>query len=159
MASPQAQPTPTPTPALPPPGTFILVNGMVANPAFVTLDQLQRMRSTSLTMRVAGRGVMTVTGAPLAAVLDLVNPTVTGGTTTSTRAYALVSGLSGQPAIVAFPEFERAFAGKQVLLAYLVNGRAVKPGAAMLVVQGDATAGRFVEGVTHVQVFEATPSP
>jgi len=110
------------------------------------------MRSTSITLRIVGHGVVTVTGAQLAAVIDLAQPTVTGGTSTSASAYALITGVSGQMAVVAFPEFEKAFEGKNVLLAYLVNGKPVKAGAATLVVQGDATAGRFIEGVTHIAV-------
>ena len=152
MGSPSAHSAAAPTPALPPPGTFILIDGAVAKPAYITLDQLQHMRSTSITLRIVGHGVVTVTGAQLAAVIDLAQPTVTGGTSTSASAYALITGVSGQMAVVAFPEFEKAFEGKNVLLAYLVNGKPVKAGAATLVVQGDATAGRFIEGVTHIAV-------
>jgi DMSO/TMAO reductase YedYZ molybdopterin-dependent catalytic subunit len=153
MGSPSAHPTP----ALPPPGTFILIDGAVAKPAYITLDQLQHLRSTSITLRIAGHGIVTSTGASLADVIDLAQPTVTGGTRTSPSAYALITGVSGQTAVVAFPEFEPSFEGKNVLLAYLVNGKPVKAGAATLVVQGDATSGRFIEGVAHIAV--AQPSP
>ncbi|HME82534.1 MAG TPA: hypothetical protein VKF82_10690 [Candidatus Eremiobacteraceae bacterium] len=159
MGSPASHPTTAQTPALPPPGTFILIDGAVAKPAYITLDQLQHMRSTSLTLRMSGHGVLTVTGAPLAAVIDLAQPNVTGGPGSSPSAYALISGVSGQFAIVAFPEFEKDFEGKTVLLAYLVNGKPVKAGAATLVVQGDAKSGRLIEGVTHIAIVQPSPSP
>jgi hypothetical protein len=159
MGTPPAHPTPALTPALPPPGTFILIDGVVAKPTYITLDQLQHLRPTSITLRVVGHGILTVTGAPLGAVIDLAQPGVTGGTSTSPSAYALISGVSGQLAVVAFPEFEKAFEGKNILLAYLINGKPPKAGAATLVVQGDATAGRFVEGVTHIAVVQPSPSP
>jgi DMSO/TMAO reductase YedYZ molybdopterin-dependent catalytic subunit len=157
MGTPPPHSSATQAPALPPPGTFILIDGMVAKPAYITLDQLQHLRPTSITQRIAGHGIVTVTGATLADVINLAQPTVTGGTNTSPSAYAAITGVSGQTAVVAFPEFEKAFEGKIVLLAYLVNGKPVKAGAATLVVQGDATAGRFIEGVTHIAVAQSQP--
>ncbi|MBV8223186.1 MAG: hypothetical protein JO293_07465 [Candidatus Eremiobacteraeota bacterium] len=144
---------------MPPAGTFILVNGAVANPMYVTLDQLQKMRPISITQKVSGHGILTVTGVALPAVINLAQPTVTGGTDTSPSAYACVTGLSSQTAIVAFPEFERSFGGKLVLLAYLINGKPPKTGAATLIVQGDASGGRFIEGVTHILIVQPSPSP
>jgi DMSO/TMAO reductase YedYZ molybdopterin-dependent catalytic subunit len=159
MGSPPAHPLPALTPALPPPGTFILIDGMVAKPAYITLDQLQHLRSTSITLKMSGHGILTVTGASLADVINLAQPGVTGGTNTSSSAYALFTGVSGQQAVVAFPEFEKAFEGKIILLAYLINGKPPKAGAATLVVQGDATAGRLVEGVTHIAIAQPSTSP
>lgn len=150
---------PTQAPAMPPPGTFILVNGAVAQPQYVTLDQLQKMRPTSITQKISGHGIVTVTGVPLAAVIALAQPSVAGGTDTSASAYAQITGAQSQTAVVAFPEFERAFAGKIVLLAYLLNGKPPKAGAATLIVQGDASAGRFIEGVTHILIVQPNPSP
>jgi hypothetical protein len=125
---------------------------------YVTLDQLQRMHSTSITQRIVGHGIVTVTGVPLAMILTLAQPTVPGGTNTSPSAFALVTGVSGQSAIIAFPEFEKAFSGNLILLAYLINGKPPKGGAATLVVQGDASAGRFIEGVAKIQVVQPSPS-
>ncbi|HZV80464.1 MAG TPA: hypothetical protein VFF60_12750 [Candidatus Binatus sp.] len=146
------------TPAPPPPGTVILIDGAVASPMYVTLDQLQKMRSVSITQKISGHGVVTATGVPLAAILAQARPTVAGAPDNSASAYALVSGVSSQLAIVAFPEFLRAFQGKLVILAYLINGKPSKPGAATLIVQGDASGGRFIQGVTHIQVVQPSPS-
>jgi DMSO/TMAO reductase YedYZ molybdopterin-dependent catalytic subunit len=144
---------------MPPPGTFILVNGAVMQPQYITLDQLQKMRSTSITQKISGHGIVTVTGVPLADVIALARPNDTGGTDGSPNAYALITNTQSQTALVAFPEFEKAFAGKIVLLAYLLNGKPPKAGAATLVVQGDASAGRFIEGVSHILVVQPSPSP
>jgi len=149
-------------PALPPPGAFILLNGAVANPMYVTLDQLQKIRSTSITLKLSGRGVLTVTGAPLAAVINLSRPNLTsvpGNPDATPSAFALITGASGQSATVAFPEFEKAGEGKIVLLAYLINGKPPKAGAATLVVQGDGSDLRYIEGVSHIQVVQPSPSP
>ena len=153
---------PTQQPAMPPPGTFILLNGAVANPMYVTLDQLQKMRSTSITLKISGHGIVTATGVPLAAVIAQAQPNVTtipGSPDAAPSAYALITNVSGQTAIVAFPEFQKAFEGKIVLLAYLINGKPPKAGAATLIVQGDATGGRYIEGVSHIQITQPTASP
>jgi DMSO/TMAO reductase YedYZ molybdopterin-dependent catalytic subunit len=146
------------TPAPPPPGTVILIDGAVAAPMYLTLDQMQKMRSVSITQKISGHGVVTATGVLLPAVLEQARPTVAGGPINAASAYVLVSGVSGELAIVAFPEFERAFQGKLVLLAYLINGKPSKPGAATLIVQGDSSGGRFIEGVTHIQIVQPTVS-
>jgi hypothetical protein len=159
MSAPPTLPPPTTVAA--PPGSFIEVTGAVGLPTLLTLKELQKLQRASLTLRVAdpdGRHRFhTYTGATLHDVIQVAQPRTVGGVSTSTRAYALVWGLSGKPALVAFPEFEPDFSGKTVLLAYIVDGRASEQGIAELVVQGDATQGRFVKGVTKILVVDPGP--
>ncbi len=162
FGSPHATPTAPPaTIAPPPPGTLITITGAVTHPLTISLDQLRDMHKTSITMRVIDADgkhrFHTFAGTPLKAVLNLAVPSNPGGADTSVNAYALITGLSGGPAIVAFPEFENDFANKTVLLAYQVNGKPVKIGSVMLVVDGDATVGRFVQGVTSIQIIVGGP--
>jgi len=102
--------------------------------------------------------VHTFTGVLLRDILTAAKPTVPGGTETSLRAFAVVQGLTGQSAIVAFPEFEAAFNAKQVLVAYLIDGSPLPiRGIAQLIVPEDATRGRFIDSVTRIEVGAPAP--
>ena len=163
--SPQSTSTPSPAAPIPTaaaaPGTAIAVTGDVGKPLVLSLDQLRNAGRGSLTLRVVdpdGRHRFhTYTGVPLRSVIDAAQPRDHGGTSTSTRAFAVISGISGSSAIIAFPEFENDFANRTVLLAYLIDGKPAQSGIAQLVVQGDATSGRFVQGVSRIEVVEAGP--
>ncbi|HLN46889.1 MAG TPA: hypothetical protein VK216_01340 [Magnetospirillaceae bacterium] len=165
LAAPTLPPGQTPAPnatlGLPPPGTAIVISGLVAKPQIITLEQLRKLPSTSLTMRIVDADgkhrFHTFSGAVLRNVIDFAQPLDQGGTSTSTRAYALVQGVGGSSAIVAFPEFENDFAGKHVFLAYTVDAKPAPLGTAMLVIEGDATRGRFIEGITRIIVAEPGP--
>jgi hypothetical protein len=116
------------------------------------------MHQVSLTMRVRdadGKHRFHIySGASLPGVIDQAHALTVGGTDTATAAWAVVSGLSGGPAVVAFPEFETDYGGHRAILAYTVDGRPFESGT-MLVIEGDTTSLRFVRGVTRVDVQEA----
>ncbi len=160
-AAPTAIPVVTQPPttnAVAPPGSVIEIAGAVGIHTLLTLNELQKLQRSSLTLRIVdadGRHRLhTFTGPTLHDVIELAQPRNAGGLSTSIRAYALVWGMRGSPAIVAFPEFEPDFDGKIILLAYIVDGRSPENGIAELVIQGDATRGRFVEGVTKILVVD-----
>jgi DMSO/TMAO reductase YedYZ molybdopterin-dependent catalytic subunit len=154
-------PTSTPTAAMmapvAPAGSIISVTGEVSAPKTYTLKDLQLMRHSSLTLRVQDsdgkRRLHTFTGVLLHDLIGAAGPTVPGGADNSTKGYALISGVNGDIALVAFPEFESAFNAKQILVAYLRDG-APLPGALIgdLIVPEDNTQGRFVVGVTTITV-------
>lgn len=160
-AAPGITPAPGATLMLPPAGAAIVISGSVSKPQIITLDQLRRLPTSSLTLRIVDADgkhrFHTFSGALLRAAIDIAQPLVQGGTSTSTRAYALIQGASGRSAIVAFPEFENDYAGRHVLLAYTIDGKAAPFGTATLVVEGDATRGRFIEGITRISIAEAGP--
>jgi hypothetical protein len=149
---------PPTTNAVAPPGSVIEIAGAVGIHTLLTLNELQKLQRSSLTLRIVdadGRHRFhTFTGPTLHDVIQLAQPRNAGGLSTSIRAYALVWGMRGSPAVVAFPEFEPDFDGKTILLAYIVDGRSPENGIAELVIQGDATRGRFVEGVTKILVVD-----
>jgi hypothetical protein len=67
----------------------------------------------------------------------------------------LVEGLNGAAAIIGFPEFEQSYNNKQVLVAFEQDSRPLDtPGIARLIVPEDATAGRFVSGITSITIGE-----
>ena len=155
-ASAVPQPAGSPAPVAPP-GTVIEVGGKVANPVTLALKDLQRMRQTTVTMRVVdtdGRHRFhTFTGLLLAELLATVRPQLSSANALSS-AFVVFQGLGGS-AIVAFPEFLPDYEGKQVLIAYFEDTRPLgTPGFAELVVPGDATRARFVTGLTKITVAE-----
>ncbi|HEY7993824.1 MAG TPA: hypothetical protein VID24_06435 [Candidatus Eremiobacteraceae bacterium] len=145
-----------------PPGSVIQVVGDVADPRVVTLKDLQRMRRSSLTLRVLDADgkwrVHTYTGVLLRDLISSVSPVGPGGATDSTSAYALIEGINGNAALVSFPEFEVAFNNKQILLAYAVDGVPPPgPEICQLVVPEDQTQARFVNGVTTIRIGSPAP--
>ncbi|HYK53405.1 MAG TPA: hypothetical protein VEV38_07740 [Candidatus Eremiobacteraceae bacterium] len=145
-----------------PPGSVIQVVGDVADPRVVTLKDLQRMRRSSLTLRVQDTDgkwrVHTYTGVLLRDLVSSVSPIGPGGATQSTKAYAFIEGVNGDSAIVSFPEFEVAFNNKQILLAYAVDGVPPPgPQICQLVVPEDQTPARFVDGVTTIRIGSPAP--
>ncbi len=156
MTQPPGTPPPQNTIAAPP-GSFVQITGAVANPVVLTLKDLQAMPYTTLTMRVLdpdGRRRLHVFQGPLLSdVLNRANPTTSTGVDMATHAYALVTGMSGVSAIVAFAEFSHDYNAKRIVLAYMEDG-APLPGAGIceMIVPEDATPGRYIMGVTTIDV-------
>jgi len=145
-----------------PPGSVIQVVGDVADPRVVTLKDLQRLRRSSLTLRVLDADgkwrVHTYTGVLLRDLISSVSPVGPGGATASTSAYALIEGVNRAVALVSFPEFEVAFNNKQILLAYAVDGVPPPgPEICQLVVPEDQTQARFITGVTTIRIGSPAP--
>jgi DMSO/TMAO reductase YedYZ molybdopterin-dependent catalytic subunit len=164
---PTVAPAYTQAPAAPgsivaPPGTVIQIVGDVGFPKVVTLKDLQLMQHTSITMRVVDpdgkRRVHIFTGVLLRDLIASVAPTSPGGATDSANAYALVEGANGDAAIISFPEFEAAFNGKNIIVAFEIDG-APLPGQNIgeLIVPEDQTSGRFIVGITTIRI--GSPSP
>ena len=156
-ATPTTAPTAAPSVIAAPPGTVIQVVGDVVSPRVFTLKDLQRMRRTSLTLRMLDpdgkRRVHFFTGVLLADLISAAAPSEPGGAATSTTEYALVQGVSGKSALISFPEFEPQFNGKQILVAYLMDGGDL-PGNYIgeLIVPEDNSQGRFIMGISTIRV-------
>jgi len=159
---PSYQASPTPGGVIAPAGTVIQVVGDVAYPKVYTLKDLQQMRRSSVTLRVLDRDgkwrLHIFSGVLLRDLITAAAPTAPGGSTVSTKAYALIEGVNGDSALIAFPEFEAAFNNKQILVAYDVDG-APLAGQAIgeLVVPEDQTQGRFVTGVSTIRISSPAP--
>jgi DMSO/TMAO reductase YedYZ molybdopterin-dependent catalytic subunit len=145
-----------------PPGTVIQIVGDVGFPKVVTLKDLQQMQHTSLTMRVIDpdgkRRVHIFTGVLLRDLITETAPTAPGGAVSSTSAYALVEGVGGEMALIAFPEFESAFDNKRIIVAYEIDGAPLNgQNIGELIVPEDQTSGRFIVGITTIRI--GSPSP
>lgn len=155
-AAPNSMPQ-TPAPILAPPGSVIQITGAVANPVVLTLKDLQGMHNTTLTMRVMdtdGRHrVHIFTGPLLSEMLARAHPMSSTGIDMAMHAYAFITGLNGQSATVAFAEFSSQYNAKRIIVAYEVDGKPL-PGSGIgeLIVPEDNTQGRFVMGVTTIEV-------
>ena len=155
---PPAPSTPTPPAVVAPPGTIIQLTGAVASPLILSLKDLQAMPRTTLTMRVIDpdgkRRVHIFTGPLFSDVIAAAKPTTSSGVDMATHAYALISGMTGASAIIAFAECSRDYNAKRIVLAYEEDGGPL-PGAgiARLIVPEDATQGRFIMGVTTIEVM------
>jgi DMSO/TMAO reductase YedYZ molybdopterin-dependent catalytic subunit len=150
--------TPAPSGIVAPPGTLIQVTGAVASPIVLGLKDLQAMTRSTLTMRVLDldgkRRVHIFTGPLLSDVISQAKPTTSTGVDMATHAYALVSGMNGTSAIIAFAEFHRDYNAKRIILAYEEDGGAMPgSGIAELIVPEDATQGRFIVGVTTIEIM------
>jgi DMSO/TMAO reductase YedYZ molybdopterin-dependent catalytic subunit len=148
---------PSPSGILAPPGSLIQVTGAVAAPTILTLKDLQAMRRSTVTLRVLDpdgkRRVHIFTGPTLSDIVNAAKPTTSTGLDMATHAYAYVTGSTGSSAIVAFAEFNTDYNGKRILIAYEEDGRPL-PGAGIgeLIVPEDATQGRFISGVTTIEI-------
>jgi len=151
-----AEPTVTPAVSVPA-GSYIQVSGDVTNPKVFTLKDLELMRRTSLTLRVLDpdgkRRVHFYTGVLLGDLIAACAPTDPGGASTSATEFADITGVNGDSAIIAFPEFESAFNGKQVLVAYTLDGLPLA-GANIgdLIVPEDQSPQRFIVGITSIRI-------
>jgi|SRR5579864_5080276 len=144
------------------PGTVIQVVGDVSSARVLTLKDLQLMRRSSVTLRVLDadgkRRVHIYSGVLLRDVIAAVGPTGPGGAETSTKAWALVQGVNGDSALVAFPEFETAFNNKGILVAYMVDGAPLSgSNIAELIVPEDQTQGRFITGISTIRIGSPPP--
>jgi hypothetical protein len=128
-------------PIAPPLGdSYIQVVGEVNTPLTLTLNDLEKMKPDSLTLRFH-----TYTGVLLTDVLNRAGLRFSTDSQTLMRKYVFFQGTNGESAIVSFPEFTKGFNGQLILLAYLVDLRPVKgPGFVTLVVQGDRTTARYI---------------
>lgn len=150
--------TPTPSGIVAPPGTLIQVTGAVASPIVLGLKDLQAMTRSTLTMRVLDldgkRRVHIFTGPLFSDVISEARPTTSTGVDMATHAYALVTGMNGASAIIAFAEFHRDYNAKRIILAYEEDGGPLPgSGIAQLIVPEDATQGRCIIGVTTIEIM------
>ncbi len=137
----------------------VAVSGLVARPATLTVTDLRRLPTTTVT--VTQRTEMTVlgtaryTGVLLNTVVQAAAPiTNTSFKNDVLRDFVTVRATDGYQVSVALAEMLPTFGHEQVLLAYARNGRplARQDGAVELIVPGDTLAGRDVKNVDSITV-------
>jgi hypothetical protein len=137
----------------------VVINGAVAKPATLTLDQLrarpQVQQGVSYTSRGNLRG-RTEQGPSLYAILKAADPTFGSSTKDRLRYYIEVtSSKDGSAVVVSWAEIDPSLDATQALLSLVEDGESVltqDPGP-RLTMPGDAAGARYDYGVQVVTVF------
>jgi hypothetical protein len=132
---------------------FITLDGTVTSPGYVSLSQLKDFPQASITLTQQtdhGSVSSSFTGALLWTVIG--NSGWKNGTEKNAylRHTILVRGKDGYAAALSEGEIDPRLEGKQVILAWQMDGQPLA--APELVVPGDAHAARRVHDVTQVEV-------
>ncbi len=144
------------------------VAGLVARPRTLTVLDLRRFPSTTVTAtqrtQTAVLGTATYTGALLNTVVQAAIPIPISNTSYKNdplREFVTVVGSDNYQATVALAEILPTFGHEQVLLAYAKNGQPLSnsEGAIELIVPGDRLAGRDVKHVVRLVVGTPAGTP
>jgi hypothetical protein len=149
----------------------VTINGEVARPETLTLDQLgsefPQVTQTD-TLRSRTTKMNTEIGPTLFDVLSAAEPKFTfcpGGGSNDLDFYVEVtSGDDGSAVLVSWPELDPAYDGDQILLSVNENGKPTTPSGTgdigpRLTVPEDNEAGRYLFSTSVITVFRATGSP
>jgi hypothetical protein len=136
--------------------TTLAVDGHVAHPAQLTLDQLKALPPVTVTLTFQsdhGPQTGTWTGALL---LDLVRQAAPVDSGSDKRAplqhTILARGQDGYAVALAIGEIDPRFAGKQVIVAYQRDGKPMERQTFRLIVPGDAHGGRSVNDLVSLSI-------
>jgi DMSO/TMAO reductase YedYZ molybdopterin-dependent catalytic subunit len=143
------------TPALAdPPALDVTVDGTVQTPLRLNAATLRALPATELTVQWPLGSHLQAGPYKGVLLMSLVAQAVTkdeAGKNSYIRHTVLVYGRDGYIAALAEGEFNPAYEGKMVILAYEVNGKPFKDGL-RLVVPGDKEGGRQVHDVVRIEV-------
>ncbi len=145
-----APPKPADSAAPPAPVAF---SGAIKTPRTLALTDLQALPAVTVEVTVAtsqGPRKITYTGALLWPLLQAAAPVDAPGRATEHQHVLMARGGDGYAVAVAFGEMDPHLEGKQVLIAYAMDGHPLP--APRLVVPGDSHAGRDVRGLAAIEV-------
>jgi len=135
----------------------IAITGAVEHPRTLTLADLKH--EPAVTQAVAlktGHGTLSgsFTGTSLWALLQQAAiKTVAGGKNDVIRRTIIITGSDGYSTVLSAAEIDPEFGAAQALLAYERDGKPLAgPGFARLILPGDKSAGRAINGVTSISV-------
>ncbi len=131
----------------------LTLKGHLAHPRSIALADLQAMPATTVEVSHAGHnGAQTnrYTGVLLWTLLKAAEPVDENGPRTHLQHTVRASGQDGYAVVLAIGEIEPDFEGKQVLVAYAEDGRAMA--TLKLIVPADAKAGRSVRDLISIDV-------
>lgn len=145
------------TSVAPVPAGSLRIDGAVARPKVLTLDDLRKLPARTESVKFGsskGDQEHTFVGAPLGEVLAGAQPvTDASAKNPSLRLAVLATGADGYQAVVSWGEFDAEFGGTPVLVAYTEDGRDLE--RPRLVVPGDIKGGRYVSDLTTLTVIDA----
>lgn len=141
------------------------ITGLVEHPGAVTVALLQTMPTQTVDVTYqAGNGEEhhTYTGVRLATVIDklgLVQDTTHKNG--DLQKYLVVSASDGYQVVISWGEIDPKFGNQPILLAWQEDGKPLTGdrGPVRLVVPGDVHGGRYVTGVTKIEVRDLGSPP
>ena len=131
----------------------IALSGGIKAPRTLALADLQALPAVTVEVTVAaaqGPRHITYTGALLWPLLQAAAPVDAPGRATQNQHVMMARGSDGYAVAVAFGEMDPHLEGKQVLIAYLMDGNPLP--APRLVVPGDSHGGRAVHDLAAIEV-------
>lgn len=134
------------------PAAVALSSGLKA-PRTLALADLQALPAITVEVTVAtaqGPRHIAYTGALLWPLLQAAAPVDAPGRATQNQHVLMARGSDGYAVAVAFGEMDPHLEGKQVLIAYLMDGNPLP--APRLVVPGDSHGGRAVHDLAAIEV-------
>ena len=131
----------------------VALSGGIKAPRTLALADLQALPAVTVEVAVAaaqGPRHITYTGALLWPLLQAAAPVDAPGHATQNQHVLMAQGSDGYAVAVAFGEIDPHLEGKQVLIAYLMDGNPLP--APRLVVPGDSHGGRAVHDLAAIEV-------
>lgn len=135
----------------------IALTGAVEHPRTLTLDDLKREPAITQAVTLkTGHGTLSgsFTGTSLWALLQqAVLKSVGNRRNDVIRRIITITGSDGYSTVLSAAEIDPEFGAEQALLAYERDGKPLAgPGFARLILPGDKSAGRAINGVTSISV-------
>lgn len=135
------------------PPTSVAFSGRIRHPRTLALADLQAMPAVTVEVGVAtaqGPRRITYAGALLWPLLQAAAPIDEPGHATQNQHVLMARGSDSYAVAVAFGEMDPHLEGKQVLIAYAMDGRPLP--APRLVVPGDSHGGRAIRDLAAIEV-------
>lgn len=134
----------------------LAVDGHVAHPAQLTLDQLKALPPVTVSLAFQtdhGPTSGTWTGALLLDIVKQAAPVDSGSDKSAPLQHTILArGHDGYGVALAIGEIDPRFAGKQVIVAYQRDGKPMENQTFRLVVPGDAHGGRSVNDLVSLTI-------
>ena len=132
------------------------VDGHVAHPLKLTLEQVKALPPVTLSLTFQsdhGPQTGTYTGALLLDIVKEAAPVDQGGDMGAPWRHTIIAtGHDGYGVAVSIGEIDPRFAGKQVIIAYERDGKAMKDQTFRMVVPGDTHGGRSVNDLASLVI-------
>ena len=134
----------------------LAIDGHVAHPAQVTLDQLKALPPVTLSLTFQtdhGPTTGTWTGALLLDIVKQAAPVDSGSDKSAPLQHTILArSHDGYGVALSIGEIDPRFAGKQVIVAYQRDGKPMENQTFRLVVPGDAHGGRSVNDLVSLTI-------
>jgi hypothetical protein len=144
--------------------TLFKVSGAVTRPTTFNLAQLEQFAPAQENVTYFAAGSVVTESFTGVLLWDLLNNAPVGGIVTNPntkndilRKVVVVTGTDCYQAVFGAGEFDPAFGGSQIMVAYATGGQSLgDDGFARIVVPGDKAGGRFVSNIASIEVHDAT---